>query len=79
MLQSHLKQLWGTAEPGFLEVEEGYYYTFSFQTDYKYKSQSLTFTYLDSRLDKQTMPCAALYWEFTAKLLSSSDLYLSDI
>ena len=38
------------------------------------KYRALIFTYLDSRLDKQTVPCLTLYWEFTAKLIISSDL-----
>ena len=58
----------------FLQAEEGYYYTFSFLTNDNHKIQSLTFTYLASRLDKQTVPCLTLYLEFTAKLVFSSDL-----
>ena len=38
------------------------------------KYRALIFTYLASRLDKQTVPCLTLYWEFTVKLVFSSDL-----
>ena len=38
------------------------------------KYRALTFTYLASRLNKQTVPCLTLYWEFTAKLAFSNDL-----
>ena len=38
------------------------------------KYSALIFTYLASRLDKQTVPFLTLYWEFTAKLVFCSDL-----
>ena len=38
------------------------------------KHRALIFTYLASRLDKQTVTCLTLFWEFTAKLFVSSDL-----
>ena len=68
----------GCRKLGFYEQKKDITVALAF-IDYKYKSQSLTFTYLALQLDKQTVPCATLYWEFTAKLLSCSDLYLSDI
>ena len=38
------------------------------------KCRALIFTYLSLRLDKQIVPCLTLYWEFTTKLVFSSDL-----
>ena len=36
--------------------------------------RSSTITYIDLQLDKQTVSCLTLNWEFTAKLVFSSDL-----
>ena len=77
-LQSHLKQLWGAAESGFLQAEEGYYCTFSLNNKYLYQIE-LRYSLNQLRSQIKYVSCLTLNWEFTTKLLFNSYLTLSII
>ena len=62
----------------FLQAKEGYYCTFSLNK-YNYTIQSFDIHLNSFAVQIKTVTCLTLNWEFTVKLLTSSDLYLSDI
>ena len=60
----------------FLQVEEGYYCTFSLNNEYLYQIE-LRYSLNQLRSQIKYFSCLTLNWEFTAKLLFHSYLTLS--